>query len=355
MSIRHTALVGFSQFETMTLESFFRLAGRRPPGYLIVPAAKNPHVLIVNADNAQVVAELKATPPVAEVILIGAPTHGLSFTTLQRPIRLLAVLDEIEKLMQRRAEAAPASVATPAPAPAQAVVAPVTAPVAPPVNNVVPLPDRSAFAAPAPVVISTSSTPSSAPAVVVMPPPPAKVPSPVSARPTFGNSRGGLLGFGNSESPSMGAPSTMQQDDVPDDHILVVDDSDIVLRFMQGRLQRFGYAVELASSGEQAIERVQAKAFKFVFLDVMMPGIDGYQACRSIKKMKYPNDGKAPTVVMLSSRGGSIDKIRGTLAGADAYLTKPLAEAALLKVLADHDEQTANNFSSTRPHSGIRQ
>lgn len=131
-----------------------------------------------------------------------------------------------------------------------------------------------------------------------------------------------------------------------DDDILVVDDSDTALRFMQNLLRRFGFKAEMVHSGEQALERVAARPYKFVFLDVMMAGMDGYQACRAIKQHKNP-DGKPPVVVLLTSRGSAIDKIKGSLAGCDAYLVKPLEESALIAVLTRHDTQIQRSFQQT--------
>jgi two-component system, cell cycle response regulator len=75
--------------------------------------------------------------------------------------------------------------------------------------------------------------------------------------------------------------------------------------------------------------------FRCVFLDVMMTGIDGYQTCRVVKQRKYP-DGSAPTVVMMTSRSGAIDRVRGALAGCDGYLVKPVDETKLIKALFQH-------------------
>lgn len=147
-----------------------------------------------------------------------------------------------------------------------------------------------------------------------------------------------FMGLGNAPTP---ISSAQQFDD-----ILVVDDSDIALKFMQNRLTRYGFRAELARSGEEALTRVSTESYKFVFLDVMMEGLDGYQTCRAIKQRKYTS-GRAPVVVMLTSRGGSIDKIRGGLAGCDAYLTKPLNESELLKVLSKYDEQVERSFRDT--------
>jgi two-component system, cell cycle response regulator len=119
------------------------------------------------------------------------------------------------------------------------------------------------------------------------------------------------------------------------DNILVVDDSDIALRFMANCLGRFGFDVHLARSGEEALNRVAQAHFDFVFMDVTMPGLDGYQTCKLIKKRPYTEGRRSPTVVMLTSRGGLVDKMRGTLSGCDAYLTKPLQQDELMKIIGD--------------------
>jgi len=136
-----------------------------------------------------------------------------------------------------------------------------------------------------------------------------------------------------------------------DDGILVVDDSETALHFMQNRLRRFGFTAELVHSGEEALERIAKKPYKFVFLDVMMEGMDGYQACRSIKQRYYP-DGKPPVVVMLTSRTGTIDKAKGKLAGCDAYLAKPLTERDLALVLTKFDVEIQRGFQPTRLDHG---
>jgi two-component system, cell cycle response regulator len=150
------------------------------------------------------------------------------------------------------------------------------------------------------------------------------------------------------DSPLVGGNSRPMNidEDATLDHILVVDDSDIALKFMRNRLTRFGFRTDLVNSGEEALGRLNLRPYKFVFLDVMMEGLDGYQTCRAIKQRKY-TEGKPPVVVMLTSRGGTIDKIRGTLAGCDAYLTKPLNERDLIAVLAKHDRTVARGFQET--------
>jgi two-component system, cell cycle response regulator len=70
-------------------------------------------------------------------------------------------------------------------------------------------------------------------------------------------------------------------------------------------------------------------------MDVNMPGLDGYQTCKMIKRRAYPRGRNAPIVAMLTSRGGMVDKMRGTLSGCDLYLTKPLQQEDLLKVIGE--------------------
>ncbi|MDP3138852.1 MAG: response regulator [Burkholderiaceae bacterium] len=133
----------------------------------------------------------------------------------------------------------------------------------------------------------------------------------------------------------------------PDDGILVVDDSDTALHFMQNLLRRVGFQAEMVRSGEEALDALSKRPYKFVFLDVTMKGMDGYQTCRAIKQRKYP-DGPAPVIVMLTSRSGTLDKMRGTLAGADAYMVKPLEERELINILAKYDRSVQRGYQSTR-------
>ncbi|MCW7540046.1 response regulator [Aquabacterium sp. A7-Y] len=141
--------------------------------------------------------------------------------------------------------------------------------------------------------------------------------------------------------------SVLLENDDKYEHILVVDDSDLQLRFMQSRLKRFGFKVHLARSGEEALQRLAERQFDFVFLDVMMQGMDGYQTCRVIKRRPPEPERPTPVVVLLSSRAGTIDRIRGTLAGCDAYLAKPLSEDELVRVIGKHHPVFQRAFDST--------
>jgi len=116
------------------------------------------------------------------------------------------------------------------------------------------------------------------------------------------------------------------------DWVLVVDDSLAVRKFMEVKLAPFGFNVDYAESGEQAIGLTGEKQYTCVFLDVILPGVDGYQVCKMIKSKK--SETKRTAVVMLTSKSSPFDRIRGTMAGCDAYLTKPVDEEKLLAVIA---------------------
>jgi CheY-like chemotaxis protein len=116
------------------------------------------------------------------------------------------------------------------------------------------------------------------------------------------------------------------------DSVLVVDDNATVRKFMEAKLAPFGFSADFAETGEQAVGLTGAKEYTCVFLDVVLPGIDGYQVCKLIKSNKQAV--KRTAVVMLTGRSSPFDKLRGSLAGCDEYLTKPVDENRLLEVVA---------------------
>lgn len=103
--------------------------------------------------------------------------------------------------------------------------------------------------------------------------------------------------------------------------ILVVDDSESVRKMMELRLVQKGYSVDFAVTGEEALTKAREQSYDLIFLDVMLPGINGYDVSRHLKRDIHV---QAP-VVMLTGKTSRMDKLRGTLASADAYLTKPLS------------------------------
>lgn len=128
------------------------------------------------------------------------------------------------------------------------------------------------------------------------------------------------------------APRPAQKAKQFTDSVLVVDDNLTVRKFMEAKLAPYGFSADFAETGEEAVGLTGSKEYTCVFLDVVLPGIDGYQVCKLIKSNKQAI--KKTAVVMLTSRSSPFDKLRGSLAGCDEYLTKPLDEDRLLEVIA---------------------
>ncbi|MBD3617908.1 MAG: response regulator [Gammaproteobacteria bacterium] len=102
---------------------------------------------------------------------------------------------------------------------------------------------------------------------------------------------------------------------------MVVDDSLPVRKQLEIELRMLGAEVAHAENGEQAMALSQDGDYDIIFLDVMMPGIDGYKVCKAIKRDQRTRN---IPVVMLTGKSSPFDKVKGTLAGCDTYLTKPL-------------------------------
>jgi twitching motility two-component system response regulator PilG len=123
------------------------------------------------------------------------------------------------------------------------------------------------------------------------------------------------------------APEIAQE---PTHTALIVDDSKPVRKQIELELKLFGIRVEMAESGEQAFALLNDKNYDMIFLDVVLPGIDGYQICKAIKKDKLK---KKTPVIMLTGKSSPFDRVKGTLAGCDTYLTKPVKQTAFQKVV----------------------
>jgi DNA-binding response OmpR family regulator len=110
--------------------------------------------------------------------------------------------------------------------------------------------------------------------------------------------------------------------------ILVIDDEPYILRSLSYLLTREGYSVQTANNGEEGLARVRFLRPPLVFLDIMMPRMDGYEVCEQIKQ----DPALAGTyVIMLSAKGQQIDRERGLLGGADEYMTKPFSPREIAK------------------------
>lgn len=106
--------------------------------------------------------------------------------------------------------------------------------------------------------------------------------------------------------------------------ILLVDDEERMLRLLDLFLRPRGHFCTKKTSGQEAIELIQQQDFDIVLLDVMMPGIDGWNTCKQIRKFS-----NIP-IIMLTARNQSYDMVKGLTIGADDYITKPFDEQVLI-------------------------
>jgi twitching motility two-component system response regulator PilG len=115
--------------------------------------------------------------------------------------------------------------------------------------------------------------------------------------------------------------------------ILVIDDSNTIRRSAEMYLRQAGYDVILAEDGFDALAKISDHQPRVIFVDIMMPRLDGYQTCALIKQNPHL---KATPVIMLSSKDGVFDRARGRLAGSDRYLTKPFTREALVETVQEY-------------------
>jgi len=116
-------------------------------------------------------------------------------------------------------------------------------------------------------------------------------------------------------------------------NVLVVDDSATVRKLVSVKLEKSGHNVICAADGVEGLEKIAESKPDLVFLDITMPRKDGYEVCREIRANP---DSKDLPIVMISGKDGFFDKVRGKMAGANGYVTKPFGPDTLMKALETH-------------------
>jgi twitching motility two-component system response regulator PilG len=115
--------------------------------------------------------------------------------------------------------------------------------------------------------------------------------------------------------------------------VMVIDDSNTIRRSAEIFLNQAGCEVILAQDGFDALSKITDHDPDVVFVDIMMPRLDGYQTCSLIKRnAKY----RTTPVIMLSSKDGLFDRARGRMVGSDEYLTKPFTKDTLLTAVREY-------------------
>jgi twitching motility two-component system response regulator PilG len=114
---------------------------------------------------------------------------------------------------------------------------------------------------------------------------------------------------------------------------MVIDDSNTIRRSAEIFLMQAGCQVILAENGFDALSKIADHRPDVIFVDIMMPRLDGYQTCALIKKNSKH---RATPVIMLSSKDSLFDRARGRMVGSDEYLTKPFSKDSLFKAVETH-------------------
>jgi len=115
--------------------------------------------------------------------------------------------------------------------------------------------------------------------------------------------------------------------------VMVIDDSRTIRRTAETLLKREGADVVTAVDGFEALAKIADQKPQIIFVDIMMPRLDGYQTCALIKNNQLF---KKTPVIMLSSKDGLFDKARGRIVGSEQYVTKPFTREELLDAIRTH-------------------
>jgi twitching motility two-component system response regulator PilG len=275
-------VLGFTDTEQTVLASVFGLSSRRVPKFLRHSLADAPpDIFLVDASDPAAIKQLSYRNESRKipVIMVGDSDGGTGWPVLPRPIRWMKLFQAFDAAIAAPSAEVPARSAQPG-------------------GATMPTPAATKVNEPANVQAA------------------AKVLPEILTRKAV---------------PPAGERSTAFQAKSPQaDWVLVVDDNQTVREFMKSKLAAFNFNVDYAVNGEQAIGFTGQKHYTCIFLDVVMPGIDGYQVCKLIKSNRTA---QKTAVVMLTSKDSPFDKIRGSMSGCDAYLTKPVDEEKLLETI----------------------
>ncbi len=112
--------------------------------------------------------------------------------------------------------------------------------------------------------------------------------------------------------------------------ILIIEDEESIADLEKDYLELSGFEVEIEGEGTKGLERALEENFQLVILDLMLPGVDGFEICRRLRETKNT------PIIMVSAKKDDIDKIRGLGLGADDYMTKPFSPSALVARVKAH-------------------
>ncbi|HSF40694.1 MAG TPA: response regulator [Thermoanaerobaculia bacterium] len=115
-------------------------------------------------------------------------------------------------------------------------------------------------------------------------------------------------------------------------HVLIVDDEPNIVLSLEFLLRQQGYEVSVARDGNAALAAAEERRPDLIVLDVMLPGLDGFEVCRRLRESAELAGLK---ILLLTARGRDVERVRGLEEGADAYVTKPFSTRDLMKTVAE--------------------
>lgn len=302
------ALLGFSTFDRKALASYFQLSGRVRPRYEHVLALDSAELVIADADEPGVLELLHKLGRVKDALFIGAAAPPEAAAWMMRPIDRVQVLRELDALMARRDN---------------------------PRSSPLPLTLPSSLGRGALRTIGTAELPESHARRADDETPrrhPAQL-EPAEAR--------------RREREILSRPQIVPR-------ALLVDDSEVALHFLRRQLQGYGLEIDEARHSDRALDLLTHHAYGLVFIDVDLgpeSRVDGLTLCHQIRYRLVHPGGRPPIVVMVSAFHDPVDQVRGTLAGAEGYLGKPLDMVELDRLLGRQGLFRQRGAAGTEPAS----
>lgn len=282
------AFLGLRALERQALDACLRLTQQHPLRFERAAMLNDAELLVADADDPPAVQLVLASERLASTVFVGAAAPAGAVAWVGRPIDAQHLLRELAGLVVRPEGAS--------------VDLPLDFQIGPSAVN----------AAPPPALLAGANSVRLGTGDRRRRPPPSPTSPPAPAPPA---------------PPAAPAPTA-----------LLVDDSEIALRFLETRLQRWGLVMDRALSSGRAIELMAQRHYDFVFLDVELgtrSDLDGLALCQHIKRTQE-RLASASAVVMVSAKNQEMDRVRGSLAGCDAYLSKPLNDVDLQRLMLRH-------------------
>jgi CheY-like chemotaxis protein len=357
------ALAGFPPEEHLALSTLLKLAGNMGMAFTIVADPAAAQQIVANADDATTMEMLRRMPPGPAIVLIGRSDAGTGWPLLARPIKLLAVLNALDGRPGARPGPRPPDREPAPPAGGFAATQPfaplepgsaggagrggfaATQPFAPLEHGAADGSGLGSFAATQPFAPLDGLPPAAAPAVAHQAMPRdinassieqwrgarqaqqlAELPPSVRG-PGFDRNSSNFLGI-NDPGAALPPPTQVLGE------ALVVDDNDVSRRALQKRLHAAGLRTDWVRQGHEAVQQAALRPYRLVLIDDQTLGMDIFQLLRALRRGKPSAGQRAPLLVLLSSRGGTLEKLRARLAGCDVYLVKPVQPADLDQALS---------------------